>query len=118
MSGLTTIIGNQGEEAATQWLRNQGFYIVERNWRMGRYEIDIIAQRWDTLHFVEVKTRHIGGWQTPYQSIDERKVRALRYAANTYRALYRTRLNFQFDLIAVTVDDHNNFSIDYTENII
>ena len=110
--------GSWGEDAAMEWLREQGFYIVERNWRVGHYEIDIIAQRWDTLHFVEVKTRHISGWQSPYESIDEQKRRALRRAATSYMAIHRTRLEIQFDLIAVTIDDHQHATIDYTEHIL
>ncbi|MBR2367220.1 MAG: YraN family protein [Alistipes sp.] len=118
MSGLQTIIGNRGEEIATEWLREQGFYIVERNWRVGHYEIDIIAQRWDTIHFVEVKTRKLGGWQSPYDSIDERKRRSLRRAAMNYAAVHRLRHLLQFDLIAITVDDHGHHTIEYTEHIL
>ena len=46
MSGLSTaLIGGRGEDAAVEWLRERGFYIVERNWRIGHLEIDIIAER-------------------------------------------------------------------------
>jgi len=116
---LTSIeIGASGEEAATAWLRERGYYIVERNWRVGHYEIDIIAQRFDTLHFVEVKTRKLGGWQSAYDSINDQKIRTLRRGAMAYRALHRTPLELQFDLIAVTVDDHGHYLIEYTENIL
>ena len=68
MTSVSTFdIGGRGEDIAMQWLRERGFLIVERNWRVGHYEIDIIAQRYDTLHFIEVKTRKVGGWQTPYE---------------------------------------------------
>ena len=70
MAGGATRIGNRGEEAAVEWLRERGYYIVERNWRAGRYELDIIAQRWDTLHIIEVKTRHEGSWQSATESIN------------------------------------------------
>ena len=118
MSGSATIIGNRGEELAAEWLRNRGFYIVERNWRAGRYEIDIIAQHFDTLHFVEVKTRKEGGWQSAYDSIDDQKIRTLRRGAMAYRAMKHINLELQFDLIAVTVDNDGNTSIDYTERIL
>ena len=118
MSCTATIIGNRGEELATEWLRNKGFYIVERNWRAGRYEIDIIAQHFDTLHFVEVKTRKEGGWQSAYDSIDEQKIRTLRRGAMAYRAMRHIQLELQFDLIAVTVDEQGSTTIDYVENII
>ena len=116
---ISTIdIGRRGEEIATAWLRERGYYIVERNWRVGRYEIDIIAQRYDTLHFVEVKTRSLRSWQSAYDSINDQKRRSMRRAAMNYRALHRTPLLLQFDLIAVTVDDHGNHTIEYTENIL
>ncbi len=119
MSGLSTaLIGGRGEDAAVEWLRERGFYIVERNWRIGHLEIDIIAERFDTMHFVEVKTRHLGGWQSPFDSIDERKRRALRRAAMSYASTHRMRHELQFDLIAVTVDDHEQMTIDYTEHIL
>ena len=118
MSGITTIIGNRGEDIATEWLRERGFYIVERNWRAGRYEIDIIAQHYDTLHFIEVKTRKEGGWQSAYDSIDDQKTRTLRRGATAYRAMHGVYLNLQFDLIAVTWNDSGDTLVEYTENIL
>ena len=111
-------IGARGEDIATEWLRERGYYIVERNWRVGRYEMDIIAEHYDTLHFVEVKTRRKGGWQSAYDSIDEQKTRSLRRAAMAYRSMHRIRHNIQFDLIAITVDSDNSTSLEYVENII
>ena len=101
-----------------EWLRERGFYIVERNWRIGHYEIDIIAEHLDTIHFVEVKTRHKGGWQSAYDSINEAKIRSLRRGAMAFRTIRRIQLNLQFDLIAVTVDAFGNHTVEYTENII
>lgn len=111
-------IGARGEDIATEWLRQHGFYIVERNWRVGRYEMDIIAEHYDTMHFVEVKTRRQGGWQSGYDSIDEQKRRSLRRAAMAYRAMHRLRHNIEFDLLAITVDDNGSTMVDFVENII
>ena len=118
MSGITTIIGSRGEDIATEWLRDKGFYIVERNWRIGRYEIDIIAQHYDTLHFVEVKTRKEGGWQSAYDSIDDQKIRTLRRGAMAYRAMHRIQMELQFDLIAITWNEAGETNIEYTQNIL
>ena len=118
MSGLTAIIGRGGEDLAMEWLRERGYYIVERNWRIGHYEIDIIAQHYDTLHFVEVKTRRNSGWQSAYDSINDAKIRSLRRGAMAFRTIRRIQLNLQFDLIAITVDAFGNHTIEYTENII
>ena len=119
MEGISTFdIGGRGEDIAMQWLRDRGYLIVERNWRIGHYEIDIIAQHYDTLHFVEVKTRRDSGWQSAYDSINESKKRSLRRGAMAFRAIRRIQLNLQFDLIAVTVDALGNHTDEYTENII
>ena len=120
----TQEIGSRGEDIAMAWLREQGYYIVERNWRIGHYEIDIIAQHYDTLHFIEVKTRKSGGWQSAYDSIDEQKIRSLRRGASYYRAMRHINYNIQFDLIAITYDSDeallngSGVGIDYTENIL
>lgn len=118
MTSRQAIIGSRGEDIATQWLRDKGYYIVERNWRVGHYEIDIIAEHYDTIHFVEVKTRSKGGWQSPYDSIDEQKIRSLRRGAMAYCSLHRIRHNIQFDLIAITTEQNDGIEIDYVENII
>ena len=110
--------GAEGEAFTVDWLRQNGFYIVERNWRYGHYEVDIIATRRGVMHFVEVKTRRKGGWQSAYDSIDEQKTRSLRRAAMAYRSMHRIRHNIQFDLIAITVDSDNSTSLEYVENII
>lgn len=118
MNEKSAIIGSRGEDAAMEWLRERGYYIVERNWRVGRYEIDIIAEHYDTLHFVEVKTRKEGSWQSAYDSIDEQKIRTLRRAAAYYRATRRPRRVIQFDLIAVTHNDNGELTIEQIENIL
>jgi putative endonuclease len=112
------IIGSRGEDIAQEWLRSRGYYIVERNWRMGPHEIDIIAEHYDTMHSVEVKTRKKGGWQSAYDSIDEQKIRTLRRGAMAYRTIHHIRHNIQFDLIAITVDERDEIEIDYVENIL
>ncbi len=97
----TITIGAAAEQAAVDYLRKSGFIIVERNWRSGRYEIDIIAQKWDTIHFVEVKSRQMGGWSSPEDAIDKGKIESLRRASRAYLALYPTPLQYQFDLVAI-----------------
>ncbi len=99
--GQSQLIGNRGEDSAVEYLRGQGFQILERNWRNGRYEIDIIAKRWDEVHFVEVKSRKAGGWTTPEEAINNRKFQSLKRAASLYISLHRLREEPLFDLLAV-----------------
>lgn len=53
----TKAIGNLGEEAAAQYLRKQGFSILEKNVVRKTGEIDLVAKKKEVLHFVEVKAR-------------------------------------------------------------
>lgn len=101
--GITQQIGQRGEDAAVDYLRRHGFLILERNWRNGRYEIDIIARRWDELHFVEVKSRKSGSLTTPEEAINAKKFQSLRRAAALYMALHHSPEEPLFDLAAVEI---------------
>ena len=48
-------IGMEGEEAAAEWLRANGYEILFRNWRSGRYELDIVATKGFRSIIVECK---------------------------------------------------------------
>ncbi|MBR4968852.1 MAG: YraN family protein [Alistipes sp.] len=93
--------GALGEQAAVDYLRRNGFMIVERNYRVGRSEVDIIATRRDELHFVEVKTRKYGSMTAPEEALTEQKARALQRAASAYLAQSGSPLEPRFSLIAV-----------------
>lgn len=110
--------GDLGEHAAAEWLRDNGFLIMERNWRFGRYEIDIIASRWDTVHFVEVKTRRAGSLTSPEDAIDGGKIRSLRKAASAYMAYHRLTQEVQFDLAAVEIMPNGAQNVRYVENAV
>lgn len=106
-------IGMGGEDVAAEWLRGNGFELLHRNWRNGRYEIDIVARRGDRIHFVEVKTRRAGGLTTPEDAIDRRKVASLTRAASLYLSLYDVSLEPQFDLVAVDRYPDGSFTVRY-----
>ena len=93
--------GAIGEQAAVDYLRQNGFMIIERNWRAGKSEIDIIASRYDELHFVEVKTRKFGTMTAPEDALTEQKARAMRRAASAYMAQHRCMLEPRFSLVAI-----------------
>ena len=62
-------LGRRGEEAAAEFLTQQGYQILDRNFRTPTGEIDIIAQEKDTLCFVEVRTRTADWPGHPFESI-------------------------------------------------
>ena len=99
-----------------EYLRRNGFMIVERNYRIGRSEVDIIASRYDELHFVEVKTRKYSSMIAPEESITEQKMRAMRRAASAYMAQHRCMLEPRFSLIAIDVVGERVESLRFVED--
>lgn len=108
--------GAAGERAAVDWLRNNGFMIVEQNWRAGRYEIDIIASRWGILHIVEVKTRRADSLTQPEDAITKQKFRSVQRAASAYIAQRRLQNELQFDLMAVEILSDGSLNVRFIEN--
>lgn len=76
--------GNQGETLACNYLKKQGYKIIERNFRIRGGEIDIIAQDQDYLVFVEVKTRYSYDYGLPIESITPWKIKFLLKTAKFY----------------------------------
>ncbi|HID37254.1 MAG TPA: YraN family protein [Ghiorsea sp.] len=99
---MSTAKGNQAEDAACQWLQKKGYVIVERNRRLGRGELDIIAIHDDILAFVEVK-----GHQNRTSSIEAMhrdKQQRMVSAAQTWLGQHAEYMHHQcrFDLVIVT----------------
>ena len=95
--------GRRGEEIAVAYLRGQGFLIADLNWRSGRYEIDIVAQKGGMTHFVEVKTRSAISLTTPEQALTQAKIDAMHRAVKAYLAQRRIYGEFELDLVAVDI---------------
>ena len=77
--------GKYGEDLACQFLKNHGYKILERNFRIRGGEIDIIALDGKTLVYIEVKTRTSYRFGRPEESITLRKLKFLERAAKFYR---------------------------------
>lgn len=107
--------GRAGERAAVEYLRRAGYAIRALNWREGRYELDIVAEKDFMLHVVEVKTRRRGSLTLPEDAITPQKFRALRRAANGYAAATGCDLEMQFDLAAVELDPDGTARVELVE---
>jgi len=78
--------GFRGEEIAAEFLAKQGYLILERNWRAGKVgEIDLVAQKDNTLIFVEVKTRKSAAYGQPVEAVTPAKLAHLEKAAWAYK---------------------------------
>jgi putative endonuclease len=76
--------GPKGESVAIEYLKENRFSIVERNFRARCGEIDIIAKKGGVLYFIEVKSRGAGSLIDPLEALDERQRRRIRRTAELY----------------------------------
>ena len=84
LRATTTKIGRRGEDLAVQWLRQQGYEIVARNYRRRFGEVDVIARHQGFLVFIEVKTRRSTRFGLPADALTGRKQRQLIRIAEDY----------------------------------
>ena len=110
-------IGRQGEQIAMAYLRNRGFLICDTNWRSGRYEIDIVAQKGGLTHFIEVKTRSAGSLTLPEESLTEAKIEAMHRAIKAYMAQRRVVGEFEIDLVAVDIFPDSSSDVRFIRDI-
>lgn len=101
-------VGTLGEEAACRYLEAQGHRILERNWRFGHLELDIVSMDGAGLHFVEVKTRVAPLTAAPEESVRQDKRRRMVGAANAYlndsKTLHGNAQEIFFDVVSVVLD--------------
>ncbi|MCM1484094.1 MAG: YraN family protein [Muribaculaceae bacterium] len=100
------IIGARGERIAREYLIKQGYTIVDTNVSIGNYEIDFIAMHGSRILFVEVKTRS-NPMADPIEAIDEKKIKRLCRAADTYIRAYDIPHEPQFDVITILIPEGN-----------
>ena len=109
-------IGIRGEEAACRYLEARGHRILERNWRSGHLELDIVSLSGDGLHFVEVKTRVAPLSAEPEESVRRSKRQRMVAAARAYlsdeKTLHRPDMEVFFDVVSVVFDGQDR-QIDY-----
>jgi putative endonuclease len=80
----TSRIGQAGEQMACDFLETQGHQILDRNWRTGHLELDIISEAADGLHFVEVKARTAPVTTTVLDQVNVVKQKRISAAAGQY----------------------------------
>ena len=93
--------GGAAEDAVAARLLSEGWKILGRRVRVGRLEVDVLAQRNDVVACVEVRGRRIDALVSAADSIDWRKARALEKAA---RALWSRRFAGDASVRVVRVD--------------
>src|SRR3989344_5394776 len=112
---MSTInFGNYGEDLAIKYLKNLGYKILERNFRIRGGEIDIVAKDGDYLVFVEVKARWSHEYGLPVESITPWKIKALLKTALFYCVKIKWGDRpYRIDMVSIDfADDRDNPKIE------
>lgn len=109
MKTLRKSLGDWGENEACEYLEGLGHVILDRNWRGGHLELDIVSYDGKGLHFVEVKSRTAPFSAAPEESVDSVKRRrmcaaALKYVRDDKNGRFPRDAEMFFDVVTVIFD--------------
>lgn len=99
------ILGQKGEDIAARYLEEHGYTVLDRNWRCGHKELDVVARTADTIVFVEVKTRACADYGDPQDFVTDRKIRRIVNSADAYLRLNCIDMDVRFDIISILAGD-------------
>lgn len=111
-------LGKWGEDEAVLYLEDEGYTIVDRDWRLGRRDLDILAFSPDdnTLVVVEVKTRTGEDFLQPEEAVTRGKMRNLAIAANAYVKERQVDKELRFDVISIVGCAHQVKSLQHLKD--
>lgn len=105
MSAGRQAFGELGERIAERWLRRRGWRVVQRRFRSGHRDIDLVVERDGTVAFVEVKARRGAEFGGPVQAVNYRKRKQLERSAYVWIDRHgREAESYRFDVIGVLLD--------------
>ncbi len=108
--------GLAGERAAARYLEKKGYEILRQNYRTCGVEIDLIAQKDDTLCFVEVKTRGSDDFGLPEEFVDYRKRKKIIRGARIFLGNKKyNRMKVRFDILSLAYEG-SNFKVRHIED--
>ena len=94
-------LGKAGENLAAKYLFDHGFIILHRNWRYSYYEIDIIAEKDDVLHIVEVKSLTSSSHGYPEDAVTRKKFQCLLQAADEFLYQNPKFKHVSYDILSI-----------------
>ena len=105
MSAARQAFGELGERVAARWLERHGWRVVQRRFRNGRRDIDLVMERDGTVAFVEVKARKGSRFGTPVEAVNWRKQKELARSAHVWIDRHgRPEESYRFDVVGVLVE--------------
>ncbi len=111
------LLGKEAEAAAEQFLRRKGYRILDRNVRVGRGELDLVARSGETVIFVEVKSRRTTRYGGVWYAVTARKERQLIQLAAQYLARHRLQnQSCRFDVLLYDAGGPGAPVLEHVEN--
>ena len=105
-------LGKLGEDLAVDYLRKNGYTILDTNWTFQKAEIDIIAKTENTLAIIEVKTRSSLDFGLPQDFVKPKKIQLLVKAVDAYVVERDLDIDVRFDIIAIHKEE-KSFAIEH-----
>jgi putative endonuclease len=121
--------GDMGEKVACEYLTKFGYTIIERNYWKKWGEIDIVAQKDNLVHFIEVKTvshetkgelEHAVSHETwrPEEQVHHFKLHQIAKALETWISENNYAGDWQIDVLAIRIVPRETYAtVDFIENI-
>ena len=104
--------GKDSEQYAAQYLKKQGYKILETNYKTKSGEIDIIAKHRGELVFVEVKARHSNRYGNPKYAITPKKqAKIASVALNYLKATKQMNKRARFDVVVIMKKDRTEIEV-------
>ena len=113
--GTHNEFGKQGEELAATYLVKKGYLIIYRNYRYLKAEIDIIAQKGNTIAIIEVKSRSSAYFQNIAETVSKKKIGLLLSATDNFINTNELDRDVRFDIITILKAD-DKFVIEHFED--
>ena len=101
-------LGARGENQAVRYLKCNGYKILKRNYKNPFGEVDIIAQKGDTVAFIEVKTRLSENYGAPSEAVNRRRRDKYVQAAKYYFYGKQIDVTVRFDIIEILQGEINH----------
>jgi putative endonuclease len=114
MTNERRAVGAYGERLAERHLLDRGLVVLERNWRCGDGEIDLILRDGPAIVFCEVKTRRTDTYGTPAEALTPTKIKRLRRLAARWLTERSARnQEVRFDVVAVLAQPKGPASVEH-----
>ena len=110
-------LGKKGEQMAEEYFILNGFTVLHRNWRSGKFEVDLIALKGSVLHFIEVKLRSSKDFGPPEKKVNKKKFRNLLSAADEFLFQQNQYRHVQFDVLAINLEKNREPELFYIEDV-